>query len=157
MQKKINRNFIIFSRHKRLTRLWQFLFTGWGLVMLASLVAGALFTKQLLWTPISAINMLDIATNQFKMQNASFAGTDKNGEPFTIMAKTGLQKYAEPDIIYLFNVNGTTVRITDGQKTKSSIQANNAKYERANKRIVLTGNVIINSSNGDKIKTSESL
>ena len=83
MQKN-KRNFIIFSKHRRLKRLWQFFFTGWGLVMIAALVAGSLFTKQLLWTPISAINMNDIVTNQFKMSNASFAGIDKDGKPFRV-------------------------------------------------------------------------
>ena len=95
------RNFIIVTRHKRLKRWWQFFFTGWGLVMIAALVAGSLFTKQLLWTPISAINMTDIVTNQFKMTNASFVGTDKNGEPFKIRAKNGYQEYNNPDIIFL--------------------------------------------------------
>ena len=54
-----NRTFIIFKKHRRFTRLWQFLFTGWGLVMVAALAAGAVFTKQLIWTPISAINMIE--------------------------------------------------------------------------------------------------
>ena len=71
-----SRTFIIFSKHRRLQRLWQFFFTGWGLVMVAALVAGGLFTHQLLWTPISAVNMKDIATNQFKMTYASFSGVE---------------------------------------------------------------------------------
>ena len=85
------RNFIIFAKHRRWKRLWQFFFTGWGLVMVAALVAGALFTQQLLWTPITAINMQDIVANQFKMSGAVFAGTDKNGEPFKLRAKTARQ------------------------------------------------------------------
>ncbi|MDE6478452.1 MAG: hypothetical protein K2L94_04380, partial [Alphaproteobacteria bacterium] len=87
------RNFIIFSKHRRWKRLWQFFFTGWGLVMVAALVAGALFTQQLLWTPITAINMQDIVANQFKMSGAVFAGTDKNGEPFRLRATTARQEY----------------------------------------------------------------
>jgi hypothetical protein len=43
--KQDNRNFIIFSKHRRLTRLWQFFFTGWGLVMVAVLAAAPLLTK----------------------------------------------------------------------------------------------------------------
>ena len=69
--------------------------------MVAALVAGSLFSKQLLWTPISAVNMTDIVTNQFKMTNASFAGTDKNGDPFKIRATSGRQEYDNPDIIIL--------------------------------------------------------
>ena len=85
------RSFIIFMKHRRWKRLWQFFFTGWGLVMVAALIAGALFTRQILWTPISAINMTDIVSNQFKMSDAKFSGTDENGQPFKIYAATGRQ------------------------------------------------------------------
>ncbi len=149
------RNFIIFSKHRRLTRIWQFMFTGWGLVMVAALVAGAVFTKQLLWTPISAINMIDITSNQFKMTNANFAGTDKNGEPFTLHAKTGRQEYEKPDIIYMDTVSGTTVRFTNGERITDKIRANHAEYNQAQNNLKLYGDVHIDSSNGDKIITSE--
>ena len=149
------RNFIIFEKHRRLTRLWQFLFTGWGLVMVAALAAGAIFTKQLLWTPISAINMVDIASNQFKMTNANFAGTDKNGNPFTIHAKTGRQEYNKPDIIFLDTVSGTTVRQENGKHVTDYIRANHAEYNQAKRNIKLYGNVHVDSSTGDKIQTTE--
>ena len=100
--KQDKRNFIIISKHKRWQRLWQFFFTGWGLIMVAALVAGALFTKQLLWSPVSAINMTDVVSNQFKMTNALFMGTDVHGEPFKIHAKTGRQEYTRPRFSRLF-------------------------------------------------------
>lgn len=149
------RNFIIFFKHRRLKRLWQFFFTGWGLVMVAALIAGALFTQQLLWTPISAINMTDIVSNQFKMSNASFSGTDTNGEPFYIHAATGRQEYDKPDIILLDDVSGNTVRITDGKKIKDDIKADTGYYDRVKKTITLKKNVSVDSSNGDKIRTNE--
>lgn len=153
--KQDRRAFIIFSKHRRLTRLWQFFFTGWGLVMVAALVAGSLFTRQLLWTPISAINMTDIVSNQFKMTNASFAGTDKNGEPFRIHAATARQEYDTPEIIYMDNISGTTTRVSGNQKITDNISARTGRYDRANRRIVLTGNVHVDSSNGDKLITKE--
>lgn len=149
------RNFIILSKHRRLKRLWQFFFTGWGLVMVAALVAGALFSKQLLWTPISAINMTDIVTNQFKMTNAAFSGVDKNGDPFKIRATSGRQEYDNPDVIVLDNVSGVVTRRTDNQKTTDNITANTGLYNRGNKTITLRGNVTIDSSNGDKLITKE--
>ena len=152
---KDKRNFIIFTKHRRLKRLWQFFFTGWGLVMVAALVAGALFTKQLLWTPISAINMTDIVSNQFKMSGASFVGTDKSGHPFKLRAKTGYQEYEKPDIIFLETVSGTVTRMNDGQKITDNITANNGQYNRQQKTITLTGNVRVDSSNGDKVRTAE--
>ena len=96
-----HRNFIIISKHRRLTRLWQFFFTGWGLIMVAVLVAASLFTKQILWTPIKAVNMKDVVSNQFKMTNASFVGTDKDNNPFKIQGITGYQKYNNPNIVFL--------------------------------------------------------
>ncbi|MBR4860209.1 MAG: LPS export ABC transporter periplasmic protein LptC [Alphaproteobacteria bacterium] len=152
---KDKRNFIIFFKHRRLKRLWQFFFTGWGLVMLVALIAGALFTKELLWTPISAINMTDIVTNQFKMSNASFAGTDQNGEPFRLKAKTGRQEYDKPDIIYMDSVSGNAVRMQDGQRVKYDFVAKTGEYNRKAKNIRLIGDVKIYISNGDKIFTDE--
>jgi hypothetical protein len=149
------RNFIIFSKHRRLKRLWQFFFTGWGLVMIAALVAGSLFTKQLLWTPISAINMNDIVTNQFKMSNASFIGTDKDGKPFKLHAKIGYQEYKNPDIIFMQTVNGTINRDVNGTTITDNIRADTGKYNSKQKSITLIGNVKIDSSNGDRIRTKE--
>lgn len=123
--------------------------------MVAALIAGSLFTKQLLWTPISAINMTDIVSNQFKMSNASFSGTDTNGEPFYIQAAIGRQEYDKPNIILLDKVSGTTTRISEGKKIKDDITANSGQYNRITKTITLTDNVRVDSSNGDKIRTEE--
>lgn len=149
------RHFIIQSKHRRLKRLWQFFFTGWGLVMIASLIAGSLFTKQLLWTPISAINMSDIVTNQFKMSNASFVGTDKNGQPFKLNAKIGYQEYENPDIVFMETVSGKINRISDGKVITDNITAKTGQYNQTKQTVTLIGNVHVDSSNGDKIKTKE--
>lgn len=150
-----NRNFIIFTKHRRLKRLWQFFFTGWGLVMVAALIAGSLFTKQILWTPISAINMTDIVSNQFKMTRASFAGTDTNGEPFKLYAASARQEYEKPDIIFLNDVSGTITRMSGGEKITDNISANSGQYNRKKKNVRLLGNVRVDSSNGDKLRTDE--
>lgn len=123
--------------------------------MLVSLIAGALFSRELLWTPISAINMTDIVTNQFKMSNASFAGTDQNGEPFQLRAKTGRQEYDNPDIIYMDSVSGNAIRTQDGERVKYDFIANTGEYNRKAKNIRLIGDVKIYISNGDKIFTDE--
>lgn len=123
--------------------------------MVAALVAGSLFTKQILWTPISAINMTDIVSNQFKMSGASFVGTDKNGEPFKLRAKTGYQEYDNPNIIFLDGVSGSINRTTGNAKITDKITANRGQYNRNKKTITLTGNVRVDSSNGDKLRTNE--
>jgi hypothetical protein len=149
------RTFIIFTKHRRLKRLWQFFFTGWGLVMIAALVAGSLFTKQLLWTPISAINMNDIVANQFKMSNASFVGTDKDGKPFKIHAKIGYQEYENPDIIFMKTVSGVINRTNGNETIVDNIAANTGQYNNVKKTITLLGDVKIDSSNGDRVRTKE--
>ena len=123
--------------------------------MVAALVAGTLFTKQILWTPISAINMTDIVSNQFKMSGASFVGTDKDGEPFKLRAQTGYQEYDNPDIIFMDKVSGTIRRTTNNTKITDNITANRGQYNRTKKTITLTGNVNVDSSNGDRLRTDE--
>lgn len=152
---KDKRNFIIITKHRRWQRLLQFFFTGWGLVMVAALVAGALFSRQLLWTPISLINMTDIVSNQFKMSNAVFNGVDANNEPFQIIAETGCQEYDKPDIIFLDRVSGYTTQIQDGKKIKYKFSANIGEYNRKTKTVTLTGNVRIKSNDGNELQTKE--
>ena len=123
--------------------------------MVAALIAGSLFTRQLLWTPIAAINMTDIVSNQFKMSNAEFSGTDTNGEPFYIKAASGRQEYNQPNVILLEKVSGNTIRISNGKKIKDDIIADHGQYDRVKKTITLKGNVSVDSSNGDKIRTKE--
>ena len=153
--KKNKRSFIIIRKHRRWQRLWQFFFTGWGLVMVAALVAGALFTRQLLWSPISAINMTDVVSNQFKMSGASFQGTDSNGEPFKITAASGRQEYDKPDIIFLEKVSGFTTQIQNGKKTVYNFSAAAGEYNRVTKTIKMIGNVRIKSNDGNELQTNE--
>lgn len=152
---KDHRNFIIISKHRRLTRLWQFFFTGWGLVMVAVLAAAPFLTKEILWTPIRAVNMRDVVTNQFKMTNAAFSGTDKDGNPFQIHAVSGHQEYGKPDIVFLEKPSGTITRTTAKGKIVDKVTASNGQFNHKEKILTLIGNVRINSSNGDKILTDK--
>ena len=153
--KQDRRNFIIISKHKRLMRLWQFFFTGWGLVMVIVLVTAPLFTKQILWTPITAINMRDMVSNQFRMTNASFVGTDKDNNPFKIHAVSGHQKYDEPDIVFLEKPTGVIVRSTNKGKITDNIQANHGQFNHREKVLTLFENVRVESSDGDKFLTEK--
>lgn len=123
--------------------------------MVAALVAGALFTKQLLWSPISAINMNDVITNQFKMSGASFTGTDKNGEPFKITAQAGHQEYDNPDVIYFDKIAGYTTQLKGDKKTKITFSAHNGEFNRVTKTIRLIGNVRVKTDNEQELQTNE--
>lgn len=119
------------------------------------MVAGALFTKQLLWSPIAAINMHDVISNQFKMSGAAFSGIDKNGEPFHITAETGRQEYDKPDVIFLERVAGYTTQFRDDKKVVYNFSAANGEYNRKTKKITLSGNVHIKSDDGSELDTNE--
>jgi len=123
--------------------------------MVAVLVSASFLTKQILWTPISAINMRDIVTNQIKMTNASFVGTDKDGNPFRITAESGHKEYEKPDIIFLEKPFGTVTRKTDGKKITDKISARTAQFNLKTKELNLRGHVRVDSSNGDKMLTEE--
>lgn len=149
------RNFILFSKHKRLIRLWQCLFTGWGLLLICIIIATSLVTKQILWTPISAINMSEITNNQFQINNLDFAGIDSDGNPFKLQAKKCRQEYKNIDIIVFEHVSGTITKQQNGKKTVNDISAKIGIYNRTTKTITLKGNVVLISNTGDKIFTNE--
>ncbi|MBP5485712.1 MAG: LPS export ABC transporter periplasmic protein LptC [Alphaproteobacteria bacterium] len=150
------RNFIIVRRHRRWQRLWQFFFTGWGITMIAALVAGALFTRQLLWTPISIINMTDVIQNQFKMSGASIAGIDSKGDPFKITAKSGRLEYNRPNIVIFEKISGHTTQMQNGKKDVLTFSANGGEYNIKTKVLQLLGNVnIISKNDGHNMQTQE--
>ena len=99
--------------------------------------------------------MHDIVTNQFKMTNASFVGTDKDGNPFKIYAQTGRKEYNKPDIIFLEKPSGNIVRVTDNKKITDKISATTGQFNLKSKLLKLNGNVRVDSSTGDKILTDE--
>jgi lipopolysaccharide export system protein LptC len=152
---KKDRNFLIFSNHRRIQRLWQFIFTGWGLVLIIVLIAGSMISKNIQLLPISGINMSDVIQNQFKMTAPAFSGTDANGQPFSISADSAHQEYNTPNFVFMDNIRAKVIRIVDNKKITDNISARNGKYDKIKKSITLTGNVRVNSSNGDKILTNE--
>ena len=123
--------------------------------MVVVLVTAPLFTKQILWTPITAINMHDMVSNQFKMTNASFVGTDKNNNPFKIHAVSGHQKYDNPDVVFLEKPSGVIVRSTDQGKITDNIRAERGQFNHREKILTLFDDVHVNSSNGDKFLTDK--
>jgi hypothetical protein len=150
-----NRNFLISSNYRRGQRLWQFIFTGWGLVLIGALIAGSMISTNLRWMPISGINLSDVMQNQFKMTNPSFSGIDKDGHPFTMHADTARQEYDAPSFVFLDNINAKITRITNGQKITDNIRAKTGKYDKIKKSVTLSGDVHVDSSNGDRVITEE--
>lgn len=150
-----NRNFLISSNYRRVQRLWQFIFTGWGLVLIGALIAGSMISKNLHWMPISGIKISDVMQNQFKMTNPSFSGIDKEGRPFTMHADIARQEYDDPNLVFLDNIDAKISRISNGQKITDNIRAKTGKYDKIKKNVTLSGDVHVDSSNGDKVITEE--
>ena len=99
--------------------------------------------------------MRDVVSNQFKMTNAYFTGTDKNNNPFKIHAESGRQEYNRPDIIFLEKPSGTITRISDNKKIVDKISATRGQFNHKEKVLTLLGNVRVYSSNGDKMETEK--
>ena len=89
------------------------------------------------------------------MSNATFVGVDKNNNPFKIHAVTGRQEYNKPNIIFLEKPSGTVVRDTAKGKITDKIKAKSGKYDHKERILTLTGDVHVDSSNGDKVLTKE--
>ena len=122
---------------------------------MAALAAAPFFTRNLLWTPISSFDARNVEMNQFRMENASFAGIDKNSEPFQVRADHAHQEYNDQTKIFLERVRANTVRIDNGRRITDIITADRGVYDREMRKITLTGNVKVDSSNGDKLRAKE--
>lgn len=99
--------------------------------------------------------MQGIQMNQFKMQNASFSGTDEEGKPFQIRAEIAYQTYESSEKIILERVWGNIERTQDGKSIRDIITADSAIFDKSKSTLNLKTNVRVNSSNGDKILTDE--
>lgn len=150
-----NRNIIIFNKYKRLARLWQFFFTSSGLIMVATIVAGIFFTKQLVWTPLSFVDLGEIMNNQLTITEASFAGLDKNKEPFNVKIAKAYKENNNSDVLFIENIEGNVVRFNKDKKINSKITALKGKYLIKEKKLIFFGDVNVISSNGDKLFTKE--
>ena len=125
------------------------------MVLIAVLIAGSMISKNLRWLPISGINMSDVMNNQFKMENPSFSGMDKDGNPFSVKADSAHQEYEAQDLVFLTNIHAKVSRIDKGKKITDNITAKSGKYDKNQKNITLVGNVRVDSSNGDRLLTDE--
>ena len=81
--------------------------------------------------------MKDVVSNQFKMTNASFAGMDKDNNPYKIHANTGYKKYDKPNIVFLEKPSGTIARTTQGKKITDKVSAARGQFNLKTKELNL--------------------
>lgn len=123
--------------------------------MVATIVAGIFFTKQLVWTPLSFVDLGEIMNNQLTITEASFAGLDKNKEPFNVKIAKAYKENNNSDILFIENIEGNVVRFNKDKKINSKITALKGKYLIKEKKLIFFGDVNVISNNGDKLFTKE--
>ena len=123
--------------------------------MVATIVAGIFFTKQLVWTPLSFVDLGEIMNNQLTITEASFAGLDKNKEPFNVKIAKAYKENNNSDVLFIENIEGNVVRFNKDKKINSKITALKGKYLIKEKKLIFFGDVNVISSNGDKLFTKE--
>jgi len=135
--------------------MWQFFFAGWGMVMIVMLFAAAMLHQNIMWTPIQYIDMAGIARNQFRMENPSFRGIDQNGNPFSIYADHARKEYDLPDTVFIDTVRARIIRVMDDVKITDNISADFGRMDINDNIVILTGNVAVDSDNGDRLRANE--
>ncbi len=123
--------------------------------MVATIVAGIFFTKQIVWTPLSFVDLGEIMNNQLTITEASFAGLDKNKEPFNVKIAKAYKENNNSDILFIENIEGNVVRFNKDKKINSKITALKGKYLIKEKKLIFFGDVNVISNNGDKLFTKE--
>lgn len=149
------RDTLIFINYRKIQRLWQFVFTGFGFICVSVLIIASFFTKQLFWSPISDFNLNNLQKYKFNMSKINFVGKDNNNLNFKIIAETGHQTYKNQSVIFLENIVANKDRFEKGRLINDKIVADTAVYNLKDKTIVLQGNVNLTSTDGNKVITEE--
>ncbi|MDR1071581.1 MAG: LPS export ABC transporter periplasmic protein LptC [Rickettsiales bacterium] len=150
-----NRHFFISNRHRRLSRFWQSFFAGWGLLFTIILIISPFVFKNMTWAILDAVDMESIRRNNLSMTNLKINGIDKNGDPFSMNVRTALQKFAEPDVIYFTEPTAEITRNAKSGKIRDDIAARSGRFLKDRRKIVLTDNVVVKSSDGTSATANE--
>ena len=150
-----NWQFFISRRHRRRNALWRSFFTGWGLFFTIVLVASPFVFKNITWAILDAVDMDTIRQNNLSVTNLSLAGTNKDGDPFSISARSAIQRFSDPDAIHFDRVVANVVRVRNKQKIRDKITADTGRFHKNARKVVLDGNVRVNSSDGTSASANE--
>ena len=87
------------------------------------------------------------------MTNLAIRGTDNNDDPFFLAAYTAVQRFDEPDVIQFVRPHAILQRRNGNQIITDNITSDTGRYYAD--RIILTGNVLIESSDNSTVRTRE--
>ena len=135
--------------------LWQSFFVGWGLLFTIVLIVSPFIVQNITWSLLDAIDMESIKQNNFDATNLRLSGTDKKGEPFLILSELALQKFSEPNVIHFVEPIAYITNEQDGEKIERRISARTGKFLQDLNRIILTTEVLVESSDGTTARANQ--
>ena len=146
--KSTNWHFFLSNRHRRAAALWRYFFGGWGLFFLLILAAAPFVVRNIQWTIIDQIDRTSIRENTLNVKGLVINGRNRDGDLFSVAAKSAVQKYSEEDVIYFFQPTADIPQTKNGRKIRSVITASYGKFIKSAEKIILTENVRVKSSDG---------
>ena len=147
--------YFISERHRRIQAMWRFFFAGWGLFFTLILAVSPFVFRNMAWSILDAVDIEALRQNNMSIANLKMNGTDKNGEPFAITTRAAFQKFSQPNIIYFEAPVAQVVRAQNGKKIKDKISAQMGKLLKNERRVVLSDDVRVESSDGTTARANE--
>ena len=141
-------------RYTRIVRLLRWLLP---------LCALALAVFLLLWPTFNLIELPDVipisgleqpTAERSTMTNVRFLGTDSDGRPFTIRARTAWHGSDRDDMVFLEGVSGS---ITVGEGEWTSLEADSGYFEQKSQVLTLESSVQVISSSGYRLESERVL
>jgi len=102
-----------------------------------------------------SIGRVDVAGTKITVESPRINGLQKNGSPFEIKARSGIQDTATPDLMELLGIRDTNFAAPDSSTT--SISADRGIYDSLQDKMTLEGNVQIKSSTGYDLRLKTAL
>lgn len=132
-------------RHSAWVRLFRRLAVG-GSIGIAVLISTALLVNPLRRLPVDvSIGKVAVVGTKITVESPIITGIQRDGRPFDIRARTGLQDIANPNIIELQDIDS---KIGAGDDATTLVRASKGVYDSQDDRMVLEGEVEIKNSTG---------
>lgn len=95
----------------------------------------------------ASVEKVELTRNELKMTNPRLEGHDQKAGSYLVTADTAVQKSATPHVVQLNKVNGKLEHPSNGTMT---LTANDGVFDTKTEVMDLTGDIVINSTNGMK-------
>lgn len=152
--REVDHLFSAFARYTRFVLYSKWVFGVFALVLMVSLIAYPLLTKDKSGIRISFVgtDSKGQPISSPVMNHPEYQGTDKNGQQYKVTGLRAIQKTA--DMIVIEKVEGQLLR-KDGSFV--AISSDSAEYQQKAQRIELIGNVNVSDASGYTFVTSRAM